>query len=362
MSRIALAVVLLAVTVLAASAFVAQIGKRYPAVVGSNVYRHSLGPAPLSMVSTNQGEKSMSTPAKSFLDCVKQAVSSTKQLLDDGEKLIEVEFPPLPLEYLDDSASSARDIADANTRWSVEFALSMAEMGKISIVYPDQPELEAAIEFVDEPGGAEPYTNVTLGTIRTDSIKNAESLDQVLLSIFGATVGGTVEGIEDTKMYIAVVSSTQELPDLEKLHNLNPDIPIVFFNLRLDILRGDLGLPLFPGRDLHHRFLCKIKPSYLMRDRSYATSLRKPPFIVNYSGLLYRAYPEPYQNILNTGDNTIKVCSFDNSRPTNMGFRKALTDALVVPGVTAEELKGNEGNLVWWEKEMAKESSDNWRS
>ena len=34
----------------------------------------------------------MSTPAKSFLDCVKQAVSSTKQLLDDGEKLIEVNF------------------------------------------------------------------------------------------------------------------------------------------------------------------------------------------------------------------------------------------------------------------------------
>ena len=45
-----------------------------------------------------------------------------------------------------------------------------------------------------------------------------------------------------------------------------------------------------------------------------------------------------------------------------MAFRKALTDALVVPGVTAEELKGNEGNLVWWEKEVDKECSDKWRS
>lgn len=359
MSRVVAQVILLCVTVLSVAAFVPRMhGKRMRSVVNTSSIRSTV----ISMASTATGEKSMSTPARSFLDCVKQAVISTKQMLDEGEKLIEVEFPPLPLQYLDDSASSARDIADANTRWAVEFALSMAEMGKISIIYPDQPELEAAIDFVDEPGGAEPYTNVTLGTIRTDSIKNAESLDQVLMSIFGATVGGTVEGIEGTEMYIAVVSSTQELPDLEKLHNQDPEIPIVFFNLRLDILRGDLGLPLFPGRDLHHRFLCRIKPSYLMRDRSYATSLRKPPFIVNYSGLLYRAYPEPYQNILNTGSNKVKVCSFDPNRPTNMGFRKALTDALVVPGVTAEELKGNEGNLVWWEKEMDKESSAKWRS
>ena len=44
-----------------------------------------------------------------------------------------------------------------------------------------------------------------------------------------------------------------------------------------------------------------------------------------------------------------------------MAFRKSLTDSLIVPGVTAEELKGNEGNLVWWEKEEDKEGSSNWR-
>ena len=210
---------LLCMTVLSVTAFVPRFrSKRVQSV--SNIY--NIVPTTLSMVSTGTGEKSMSTPARSFLDCVKQAVISTKQLLDEGEKLIEVEFPPFTIRIFGRFCIIARDIADANTRWSVEFAQGMAEMGKISIIYPDQAELEAAIEFVDEPGGAEPYTNVTLGTVRTDSIKNAESLDQVLLSIFGATVGGTVEGIEGTKMYIAVVSSTQELPDLEKLHNLEP--------------------------------------------------------------------------------------------------------------------------------------------
>lgn len=316
----------------------------------------------MSSAPSSTGERTMTQPARSFLDCVKQSVVSTKKMLEEGSSLVEVEFPPLPLEYLEDSASSARDIADANTRWAVEFAQAMTGMGKVSIIYPDQPELDAAIKFVDEPGGENPYQNITLGTIRSDSIKNAQTLDQVIGSIFGATIGGTVEGIEDTKMYVALVSSTQELPDLEKLHNLDKSIPIVFFNLRLDILRGDLGLPLFPGRDLHHRFLSQIKPSYLLRSRSFATSLRKPPFIVNYSGVLYRAYPEPYQCILNIGNDKTKVCSFLNERPTNMGFRKSLTDSLIVPGVTAEELKGNEGNLVWWEKEEDKEESSNWRS
>ena len=66
---------------------------------------------------------------------------------------------------------------------------------------------------------------------------------------------------------------------------------------------------------------------------------------MNYSGLLYRAYPEPYQCILNIGNDKTKVCSLLNERPTNMAFRKALTESLIVPGVTSEELKGNEAQL-----------------
>jgi hypothetical protein len=305
-------------------------------------------------------------PPSTFLDCVKQAKDSVKAAMADGHTLIEVEFPPLPLEYLEDSASSARDIADANTRWSVEFAKSFTKLGKVSIIYPDQPELDDAMKFVeggeekDKLDGINPYPNITLGTIRTDSIKNARSLDQILLSIFGATVAGTVGPIENTAMYIAVVSSTQELPDLEKLHNLDPSIPIVFFNLRLDVLRGDLGLPLFPGRDLHHRFLSQIKPAYFMKSRSFATSLRRPPFIVNFSGLLYRSYPQQYQSILNTGSGKNKVVFLGPDRPTNLDFRNNLSGSLKIQGVPKEELITG-GNLVWWEKDQEKDASPNWR-
>lgn len=322
----------------------------------------------LSMMTTAASYKygSLTNAPSSFLECVRLSVTASKAALEKGQKLLEVEFPPLPLDFMEDSSSSARDIGDANTRWAIEYARLMSPtVGKTTILYPDDAELKDAIRYVeggDNPlMGTNPYPNVTLATVRTDSIANSKSLDRVIGSIFGATFGGDVEGIAGTEMYVAVISSTQELPDLEKLHTLYPDVPIVFFNLRLDILRGDLGLPLFPGRDLHYRFLCKILPVYLMRSRSFATSLRRPPFIINYSGLLFRKYPEPYQSVLNTGGGKAKLVKTSGDRPTNMGFREALTDGLNVPNVPREELQA-QGNLVWWEKDIEKDASPCWRT
>ena len=97
-----------------------------------------------------------------------------------------------------------------------------------------------------------------------------------------------------------------------------------------------------------------------MKPRSFATSLRRPPFIVNYSGLLFRAYPEKYQSVLNTGKGKTKLVKYDENRPTNLAFKEHLTDSLQISGVPKEELKTN-GNLVWWEKDINKEMSSNWR-
>jgi hypothetical protein len=315
--------------------------------------------------STGTPSATLTTPPTSFLECVRLSVIGARAALAEGKKLLEVEFPPLPLDFLEDSSSSARDIADANTRWAIEFARTLApEVGQVTIVYPDDAELSDAIKYVetgDNPlNGRNPFPGVTLATIRADSVKNALSLDQMIGSIFGATFGGEVAAVPGAKMYVAVVSSTQELPDLEKLHLLDPSVPIVFFNLRLDVLRGDLGLPLFPKRDLHYRFLSQVLPAFLMRSRSFATSLRRPPFIINYSGLLFRRYPEPYQSFLNTGGNKSKLVKSSPDRPTNMGFRDALTDGLYIPNVPREELRAA-GNLVWWEKESSEEKNTEWR-
>ena len=60
-------------------------------------------------------------------------------------------------------------------------------------------------------------------------------------------------------MYIILVASAQELPDVEELHSLDPNAAIICYNLKLDTLRGDLGAPAFPGKDFHDRFLSRIK-------------------------------------------------------------------------------------------------------
>ena len=66
-------------------------------------------------------------------------------------------------------------------------------------------------------------------------------------------------------------------------------------NLELDSLRGDLGLLGYPPKDLHHRFLARFRPVFFLRPRDYSKSVPVAPFIVNYSGALFREFPGPWQ-------------------------------------------------------------------
>lgn len=160
---------------------------------------------------------------------------------------------------------------------------------------------------------------------------------------------------EDDDVFIILGASCQELPDVEKFVEKAGKRPVIFFNLKLDTARGDLGLPAFPPKDLHYRFLSqcvpphhtsrqnkitiyplflyllanweikhrtcnlscnsycpqptahpfvsslhfhgfhRIIPIYYLRTRSYSRSVPQPPYVVNYSGALYRVFPGDYQ-------------------------------------------------------------------
>merc|ERR1719310_2240397 len=123
-------------------------------------------------------------------------------------------------------------------------------------------------------------------------------------------------------MYVLLGASCQELPTIKKLHELQPDKPIVCFNLKLDVLRGDLGLPAFPPKAVHHEFLCKVKPVYYLRPRSYSLSLSVPPFLIAYQGVLYRRYPEGYQTLLDKGRGSYRRVNCEELRP-NLGTFKS---------------------------------------
>lgn len=178
--------------------------------------------------------------------------------MKDGHQLLEVEFPPLPANVLEMDDVSAYDVANANLNLAIDFSKNLAQDDKkVAILFPDEAELEIAVERL---GTTTPYPGVLISSLR----KSKEGDDrifkpeQVLLSLFGNDSGGVVQKIDGVDVYVCIVASAQELPDIEELHTLDPDKTIIFYNLKLDILRGDLGAPAFPSKVSYLHECCLI--------------------------------------------------------------------------------------------------------
>eukprot|EP00638_Chattonella_subsalsa_P009816 CAMPEP_0117756214 /NCGR_PEP_ID=MMETSP0947-20121206/13929_1 /TAXON_ID=44440 /ORGANISM="Chattonella subsalsa, Strain CCMP2191" /LENGTH=318 /DNA_ID=CAMNT_0005575727 /DNA_START=228 /DNA_END=1184 /DNA_ORIENTATION=- len=311
-------------------------------------------------------EELLASAPQSFGQCIQQAQLSTAAAIKDGFRLIEVEFPPLPQDILDDASSSAEDITRANTRLAVDFAKYFAGEGKnVAILYPDAAEFGMAKSM---QGTEVPFPNVKLHTIRNANMAEAKTIDGFVMGLFGKAKGN-VQIVEDCDMYIAVIFSAQELPELEDLASKEPNKPIIFFNLKLDVQRGDLGLLGFPSKDLHFRFLSQIMPAYYLRPRSYARSLPRPPYLLSYQGALFRAYPGGFQSLLDKGTGSYRRVALADTRPALGEFKEQLNDALEID---IDEKGNKESEAVsffrtgyktatWWEEPNDKEESTNWR-
>jgi hypothetical protein len=137
------------------------------------------------------------------------------------------------------------------------------------------------------------------------------------------------------------------------------------FDRKLDILRGDLGAPAFPSKDLHDRFLSLIKPTYYLRTRQYTRSTTTPPFLVNFQGCLFRTYPGHYQTLLDTGSGRYRRLIGTEVRPALGEFKEQLIDELKEQGILQDEgetlnfLRTGYVTKTWWE-EPREEANDNW--
>ena len=123
-------------------------------------------------------------------------------------------------------------------------------------------------------------------------------------------------------------------------------------------LRGDLGLPTFPSKDLHYRFLSRLKPTYYLRSRTYAQSLSKPPFLVSYSGAYFRAYPSPWMTMLDVGSGRMRRVAADDERIALGEFKAKLTAALDTEGVISQP---GFVTTTWWEKDREKTLHNDFR-
>ena len=255
-------------------------------------------------------------------------------------------------------ARSAYDVLSANLRLCIEYckklsrpgAVAALEGGKaIAITLPDVEELRRTVEYM---GDAEPWPNVRLNSLGGDTAPDRNPLEGLWSNVFKQSGGGDAVVAEWAGMYVLLGASCQELPTIKKLHELQPDKPIVCFNLKLDVLRGDLGLPAFPPKTVHHEFLCRVKPVYYLRPRSYSLSLSVPPFLIAYQGVLYRRYPEGWQTLLDRGKSSFRRIELADVRPNLGTFKSQLTAALKLADEKAAASAISSAGFkqsTWWE-------------
>lgn len=319
---------------------------------------------------------SRQAPPASFYELQQDCVRAVRLARRDGHKLLEVEFPPLPANVLEMDDVSTYDVLQANLKLVLDFAKGLmasekdgdtaTKIRKVAVLLPDQAEADFAIEKV---GSTNPYPGVAVTSIREvdpndDRIFKPE---QLLLGLFGRGSGGAVKAIEDADVYICLSSSAQELPDIEELHSLDPAKTIIFYNLKLDVLRGDLGAPAFPPKEFQDRFLSKVKPVYYLRTRQYSRSTPNPPFLVNFQGCLFRSYPGQFQTLLDTGNGRYRRVKGNDLRPPLGVFKQELTDSLIEEKVLQDEgstfnfLRTGYKTTTWWEEERD-DASDAWRT
>lgn len=329
-------------------------------------------------------------PPASFFELQQDCIRSAKLAIDDGLLLMEVEFPPLPANVLELDDVSAYDVASANLNLALEFAKGFTttifdenspsgRIRNVAIMLPDEDEARIAIERLTGKRDAyiAPTVQVERG-ITISSLRRSDETDdriikpeQTFLNLFGGKDNDAgVKPLNGTDLYVCLVASAQELPDIERLHNQIADdsVPIVLYNLKLDVLRGDLGAPAFPSKAFQDRFLSRVKPVYYLRTRQYSRSTPRPPFLVNYQGCLFRAYPGQFQTLLDTGTGSYRRLLGQDVRPALGEFKEQLTQALRDEGVLPQTegsafdfLRTGYKTTTWWEEDR-ENASDAWKT
>ena len=91
---------------------------------------------------------------------------------------------------------------------------------------------------------------------------------------------------------------------------------------------------------------------YYMRPRSYSLSLTRPPFLMSYSGVLFRRYPEDWQSLLDRGTGKkYRQVKIQAVRPPLGTFKAELTEALRLGDEAAASAISQAGfkQSTWWE-------------
>ncbi|EFJ52145.1 hypothetical protein VOLCADRAFT_103166 [Volvox carteri f. nagariensis] len=298
----------------------------------------------------------------SYGEMVNDAVDSVVSAIGDNLKWLEVEFPALPTN-VDGYKGSSDLFIDSNTQLALAGARRLAARGrKVHIVLPDGGEYARTCRIFKN--SIQLAEGVTVGHLKEGSPPNP------LSALFGGGAPSSKEAGEQADTYIFINATCIELLNVrayvdKMVADGGQDKVFILWNMELDTLRGDLGLPAFPSKDMHYQFLSRVRPVFYLRPRDYSKSVPVPPFIVNYSGALFREYPGPWQVMLKQDGGEYACIAEDRARYNLGEVKEELTVAMGLAteaeGSAMQFLRRGYKTSTWYEDDYDLEQSHEWR-
>ena len=329
-------------------------------------FQSSSSSSPSTSKSTPAYEPRSTYAVSSYQTLVRDACQAIVTALNDNYTRIDVDFPAL--NNSDGYTGGSDNYIDNNAQYALATArlLEDARGLKTHVVLPDLTEMARAEKMLKS--ALELTSGASLGCL-----EKGYWLNTAMLSLSG---GGKMDRLVEEEeaaakradVFIITNVTAVELPAVRKyVEEVCGDRPVILYNTELDTLRADLGLgPFFPPKSMHYEFLTQFLTVFYIRPRDYSKSTSVAPFLVNYSGAIFREYPGPWQAMIKQ-DNGELACVAE--RPERYALQELKEALLEVMGLNTEEagstmafLRRGYKRMTWWEEGSDEEASGVWRT